>query len=604
MIKKEIKLENPSPQAGEAKQHQQTRRPQRKHYPHHNHPKIEEPINSEMLKVIPLAGLGEVGRNMMLLEYKDSILIIDVGFRMPEENMPGIDYIIPDISYLLKDNKYKNIVGIVITHGHYDHIGAIPYVTHRIGNPPIYASPLARGIIIKRQEEFTTLPKLDINEIKDGSNIKLGPFEVEFFRQNHNIPDNMGLFIKTPVGNVVHTSDFKFDNFPVNEEPTNFEKLKAIGKRGILLLMSDSTGAEEEGHSLSEKEIFANMEKIFEAAKGRIIMATFSSLVNRVQQAITLSEKYGRKVGFIGHSMRSNVEITKKLGYLKSQKGTLLKKVADANKFPDKNVTILCTGAQGEENAGLMKVTTGEHPSICIKPGDTIVFSSSVIPGNERTVQMLKDDLLRQKAKVFHYKMMDIHAGGHAQREELKEMIRMMNPKFFMPVHGQFSMLYANAHMAEDECGFKEENVILTDNGKIIDISPEKAIIEKKEVPSEYIMVDGLGIGDVGEIVLRDRQMLAEDGIFVIIAVVNRKTGKVQDSPDIISRGFIYLRESKDLLYQTRKKIILTIEKATASGQVVNWTYIKDNVRNTLSDFLFEKTKRRPMVLPVIIEVG
>ncbi|MDD5098263.1 MAG: ribonuclease J [Candidatus Pacebacteria bacterium] len=602
MIKKEIKLENTSPRNDQ--KHHHSGRPQRKHYPHHHHPKTEEPINSDMLKVIPLAGLGEVGRNMMLLEYKDSILIIDVGFRMPEENMPGIDYIIPDISYLLKDNKYKNIVGVVITHGHYDHIGAIPYIMHRIGNPPIYASPLSRGIIIKRQEEFTTLPKLDINEVKDGSNIKLGPFEVEFFRQNHNIPDNMGLFIKTPVGNVVHTSDFKFDNFPVNEEPTNFEKLKAIGKRGILLLLSDSTGAEEEGHSLSEKEIFANMEKIFEAAKGRIIIATFSSLVNRVQQAITLSEKYGRKVGFIGHSMKSNVEITKKLGYLKSQKGTLLKKVADANKYPDKNITILCTGAQGEESAGLMKVTTGEHPSICIKPGDTIVFSSSVIPGNERTVQMLKDDLLRQKAKVFHYKMMDIHAGGHAQREELKEMIGMMNPKFFMPVHGQFSMLYANAQMAQDECGFKEENVILTDNGKIIDISPEKAFIEKREIPSEYIMVDGLGIGDVGEIVLRDRQMLAEDGIFVIIAVVNRKTGKVQDSPDIISRGFIYLRESKDLLYQTRKKIIQTIEKATASGQVVNWTYVKDNVRNTLGDFLFEKTKRRPMVLPVIIEVG
>lgn len=600
MEKKEIKL-NSLP---EKKPHQGRQQQRRQHFPHRQHKTTAEANNPEALKIIPLAGLGEVGRNMMLLEYKDSILVIDVGFRMPEENMPGIDYIIPDISYLLKDNKYKNIVGVMITHGHYDHIGAVPYVMHRIGNPPIYAAPLAKGIIIKRQEEFPELPKLDINEIKDGSIVKVGPFEVEFFRQNHNIPDNMGLFIKTPVGNVVHTSDFKFDNFPVNEEPTNFKKLEEIGKRGITLLLSDSTGAEEEGHSFSEKQIFENVEKIFEGAKGRIIIATFSSLINRVQQAITLSEKYGRKVGFIGYGMKSNVEITKKLGYLKSQKGTLLKKVADANKFPDKNVTILCTGAQGEENAGLMKIVSGEHQSISIKPGDTIVFSSSVIPGNERSVQMLKDDLLRQKAKVFHYKMMDIHAGGHAQREELKEMIGMMKPKYFMPVHGQFSMLYANAQMAQEECGFKEENVILADNGKIIDITPEKAFIEKKEVPSEYIMVDGLGIGDVGEIVLRDRQMLAEDGIFVIIAVVNRKTGKVQDSPDIISRGFVYLRESKDLLYQTRKKIIQTIEKATASGQVVNWTYIKDSVRNTLGDFLFEKTKRRPMVLPVIIEVG
>jgi ribonuclease J len=581
----------------------------RKQY-HHKKPVIKKDYikqaqpNDESVRLIPLGGLGEVGRNMMVLEYKESILIIDAGFRMPEEDMPGIDYIIPDISYLLENNRYKKVEGIVITHGHYDHIGAIPYVAHRIGNPPIYASPLARGIIMKRQEEFADHPPLDLNEIKDGSKVKLGEFEVEFFRQNHNIPDNMGLFIKTPVGNFVHTSDFKFDDFPVNEEPTNFKKLEEMGKRGITLLMSDSTGAEEEGHSLSEKEIFENMNKIFESAKGRIIMATFSSLVNRVQQAITISEKHGRKVGFIGHSMKSNVEICKKLGYLKSQKGTILKKVADVNELPDKNVVIICTGAQGEENAGLMKIVTGEHPSIAIKPGDTMIFSSSVIPGNERTVQMLKDDLMRQKANVYHYKMMDIHAGGHAKRDELKQMIKLMNPKFFMPVHGQFSMLFANSNLAQTECGFKEENVILADNGQIINVSKDKAYIEKRVVPSEYVMVDGLGVGDVGEIVLRDRQALAKDGIFVIIAVVNRKTGKVQDSPDIISRGFVYLRESKDLLYQTRKKIVQTIEKATGSGQVVNWTYIKDNVRNTLGDFLFQKTKRRPMVLPVIIEVG
>ncbi|MDD5568884.1 MAG: ribonuclease J [Candidatus Pacebacteria bacterium] len=582
------------------------RRAPKKYVPRYQ-PVAEQSVRSsshpdDLLKIIPLGGLGEVGRNMMLLEYKKSILIIDVGFRMPEEDMPGIDYIIPDISYLLKDAKYKNIVGVVFTHGHYDHIGAVPYVINRIGNPPMFASPLARGIMIKRQEEFPEHPKLNITEVKDGSKIKLGPFEVEFFRLNHNIPDNLGMLIKTPVGNLVHTSDFKFDNFPVNDLPTDFNKLAKIASNGITLLMSDSTGAEEEGHSLSEKQIFENMENIFENAKGRIIISTFSSLINRIQQAITLSEKYGRRVGFIGHSMKTNVELTKKLGYLKSEKGTILKKVADANNMPDKKITILCTGAQGEESAGLMKIVTKQHPSITIKPGDTIVFSSSVIPGNERTVQMIKDDLIRQKANVFHYKMMDIHAGGHAQKEELKEMIMLMKPKFFLPIHGQFSMLFANSKLAQ-ECGIPEENVILTDNGAIIDVAPNKITIEKKEVPSEYIMVDGLGIGDVGEVVLRDRQMLAQDGIFVVIAVVNRKTGKVQESPDIISRGFVYLRESKDLLYQTRKKVIQTIEKATASGQVINWTYIKDNVKNTLGDFLFQKTKRRPMVLPVIIEV-
>lgn len=555
------------------------------------------------LKVIPLGGLGEVGRNMMLLEYKDSILIIDMGFRMPEETMPGIDYIIPDISYLLENKRYKNVVGVVITHGHYDHIGAVPYVWNRIGNPPIYAAPLAKGITMKRQDEFKDQPKLDINEVKDGSKIKLGVYEIEFFRQNHSIPDNMGLLIKTPVGNIVHTSDFKFDDFPVNEQPTDFKKLERIAKDGIHLLMCDSTGAEEPGHSLSEKDIYENMDKIFAGAKGRIIMATFSSLINRIQQAVTLSEKYNRKVGFIGHSMRSNVEVTKKLGYLKSQKGTLLKKVAEVNNLPDNQVAILCTGAQGEENAGLMKIATGEHQSISIKPGDTIVFSSSVIPGNERSVQMLKDDFIRQKANVFHYKMMDIHAGGHAQRDEIKQMIDIMKPKFFMPVHGQYSMLFANARLAEDECGYKEEQTILADNGNIINITKDKAFIDKKSVSAEYIMVDGLGIGDVGEVVLRDRQMLAKDGIFVIIAVVNRKTGKVQESPDVISRGFVYLKESKDLLYQARKKVIATIEKSTTSGQVTNWTYVKDNVRNNLGDFLFQKTERRPMVLPVIIEV-
>ncbi|HQB18486.1 MAG TPA: ribonuclease J [Candidatus Pacearchaeota archaeon] len=557
----------------------------------------------DTLRLIPLGGLGEVGRNMTLLEYKNSILIIDMGFRMPEETMPGIDYIIPDISYLLENKRYKNVVGVVITHGHYDHIGAIPYIWNRIGNPPIYAAPLTKGIILKRQDEFKDQPKLDVNEVKDGSKIKLGVFEVEFFKQNHSIPDNMGLLIKTPVGNIVHTSDFKFDNFPVNEKPTDFKKLESIAENGIHLLMCDSTGAEEPGHSLSEKDIFENMDKIFAGAKGRIIIATFSSLINRIQQAVTLSEKYNRKVGFIGHSMKSNVEVTKKLGYLKSQKGTLLKKVAEVNDLPDNQVTILCTGAQGEENAGLMKIATGEHQSIKIKPGDTIVFSSSVIPGNERSVQILKDDFIRQKANVFHYKMMDIHAGGHAQRDEIKEMVRIMKPKFFMPIHGQFSMLFANARLVEDECGYKENQTILADNGNIIDITKDKVFIDNKSVSAEYIMVDGLGIGDVGEVVLRDRQMLAKDGIFVIIAVVNRKTGKVQESPDIISRGFVYLKESKDLLYQARKKVIATIEKSTTSGQVTNWTYIKDAIRNNLSDFLFQKTQRRPMILPVIIEV-
>lgn len=556
----------------------------------------------ENLRIVPLGGLGEVGRNMTMVEYGNSAVIMDMGFRMPEEDMPGVDYIIPNISYL--QNYKKNILGVLFTHGHYDHIGAIPYLIYRFPfyKYPFFASGLTKAIIQKRQEEFPSQPKLDIEKVKDGSKIKLGPFKIEFFRQNHNIPDNLGIFINTPVGNIVNTSDFKFDQHPVNEPPTDFARLKEIGDRGILLLMSDSTGAEEEGHSLSEESIFQNLEKIFQQSKGRIIAATFSSLLNRIQHLIFLSEKYHRKVVTIGHSMKFNIEVAKRLGYLKTEKETILKKPSQINQLPDSQVTVMCTGAQGEERAGLMKIATKEHPFIGIKPQDTVIFSSSVIPGNERTVQMLKDDLLRQGADVFHYKMMDIHAGGHAQREELKQMIEIMRPKFFLPIHGQYSMLAANKKLAES-CGIPAQNVPVAENGQVINLTKDAIFIEKEEVPSGYVMVDGLGIGDVEEVVLRDRQMLSSDGIFVIIAVVSRKTGKVQGSPDIISRGFVYLKESKELLHQTRQKVVETVERATASGGVVNWTYVKDNLRNNLGDFLFQKTQRRPMVLPVIIEV-
>jgi ribonuclease J len=537
----------------------------------------------------------------MIIEYQGKILVIDVGFRMPEEDMPGIDFIVPNIGYL--KGRVKDIVGVVITHGHYDHIGAIPYLLPKLWHPHLefYASALARGIILKRQEEFPGQPPLRINEVKDGSVVKLGPFEVEFFKQNHNIPDNLGMVIKTPVGNIIDTSDFKFDESPVNDKPTNFEKLKSIGKRGILLLMSDSTGAEEENHSLSEKTIEKNLEEILKKSPGRIIAATFSSLINRIQQIITLSEKYGRKVVIEGHSMKSNVEICKVLGYMKTKKGTLIKSNEISN-YPDSKITIICTGAQGEESAALMRIATGEHRTIHLKKGDNVILSSSVIPGNERTVQVLKDGILRQGVKVFHYKMMDIHAGGHGQEEELKEMIKMMNPQYFLPIHGQYSMLVAHGELAKMS-GIPEKNVIIGENGQIINLNNKGYTIEKGKVPSNYVMVDGLGIGDVGEVVLRDRQMLAQDGMFVIVAAIDRQTGKVKGSPDIISRGFVYLRESKDLLKETRKRVIGIINQASGSNGVVNFTYLKDEIKNKIGQFLFYKTQRRPIVIPVILEV-
>jgi len=551
------------------------------------------------LRVIPLGGLGEVGRNMMCLEYGGAILIIDVGFRMPEEDMPGIDYIIPNIAYL--KGKERNIAGAVFTHGHYDHIAAIPHIINKIGNPPLFASGLTKGIILKRQEDFPNQPKLNITQVKDGSKVTLGPFQVEFFKQNHNIFDNLGLFIKTPVGNIVHTSDFKFDLTPVYDLPTNFQKLKDMGRRDILLLMSDSTDAEYEGHSLSEKTIMENLEEIFKESRGRIIAATFGSLINRIQQLIALSEKYGRRVAVDGYSMRTNVEICKKLGYIKSQKGTLIK-VNQIHNYPDSKITLICTGAQGEGQAVLMRIITREHKFVRLKKDDTVIFSSSVIPGNERTVQFLKDELYREGVNVFHYKMMDIHAGGHGKQEELAEMIRIMKPRFFMPIHGQYSMLFNHAKLALSQ-GIPERNIVMAENGQIINLTPRKIFVEKKTVESSYVMVDGLGVGDVGEIVLRDRQTLAKDGMFVIITIIDRNTGKVKGSPDIISRGFVYLRESRQLLQDTRKKVIEVVNRSAGSGGAVNWSYVKDNVRNNIGDFLYTKTQRRPMILPVVIEV-
>jgi len=552
------------------------------------------------LKIVPLGGLGEVGRNMMCLETQGKILIIDMGFRMPEEDMPGIDFIIPNIAYL--KGKEKSIVGAVFTHGHYDHIAALPYLIDRLGAKlPLFAGGLTMAIILRRQEDFPHLPKLNITQVEDGDVIKLEPFTVEFFRQNHNIFDSLGLFISTPVGNIIHTSDFKFDETPIFDLPTNFEKLKALGKREVLLLMSDSTGAEQQSHSLSEKVIMENLEEIFKISKGRIIAATFSSLIGRIQELVALSEKYGRKVAVDGYSMKTNVEICKKLGYIKSEKGTLIT-VDKIQDYPDSKVTLICTGAQGEGQAVLMRIANREHRFVRLKKDDTVIFSSSVVPGNERTVQFMKDQLYRNEVKVFHYKMMDIHAGGHAQREELKSLMEMIKPKFFMPIHGQYSMLVNHAELAI-EAGIPGKNIVVAENGQIINLSEDKILLDRKIIESSYVMVDGLGVGDVGEVVLRDRQTLSKDGMFVIIVVIDRQTGKVKGSPDIISRGFVYLRESKELLRDTRRKVIEIVEKSTGAGGAVNWVYVKDGIRNKVGDFLYMKTQRRPMILPVVIEV-
>ncbi|MDD5589644.1 MAG: ribonuclease J [Candidatus Portnoybacteria bacterium] len=578
-------------------------RPQPRRRQPRNQTRLRQPkqtIIKDTLKIIPLGGLDEIGRNMTVIEYKDDIVIVDMGLQFPEEGMPGIDYIIPNISYL--KGKEKNIRGVLITHGHYDHIGAIPHLMPKLGNPPIFTAALTRGIILKRQDDFPDAPKLEIHTVTKNDKIKLGDFEVEFFHVNHNIPDGLGLFIKTPTGSIVHTGDFKFDHSPVGDEPADISAIANIGSQNVLCLMSDSCNAEAPGYTISEKNIQENLEGIFKSAPGRIIVATFASLLTRVQQIITLSEKYGRKVAIDGYGMRMNVEIAKELGYLKIEKGTLIQP-KEINNYPENRVLLMCTGAQGEGNAVLMRIANREHQSIEIQRGDSIVFSSSVVPGNERTVQSLKDILVKQGAKIYHSPFMDIHASGHGQQEDLKMMINLIKPKFFIPVHGNYYMLQLHAELAES-VGIPHENIVVAGNGKIIHLTKDKIWMDKTErALTSYVMVDGLGVGDVGQIVLRDRQAMAKDGMFVIIVTIDSQNGKVKNSPDIISRGFIYMRESKELLYEVREKVKSIVHSATGDQGPINETYIKENIRDKIGQFLYNKTQRRPMVLPVVIEV-
>ncbi|MFA5129090.1 MAG: ribonuclease J [Patescibacteria group bacterium] len=556
------------------------------------------------LKVIVLGGLEEVGRNMTLLEYENDIILIDMGLQFPEEDMPGIDYIIPNISYL--KGKEKNIRGIIITHGHYDHIGGIPHLVPRLGNPTIYGTQLTLAIIKKRQEDYKSA-KLNLAVVKTEDVITLGKFKLEFIHVNHNIPDSVAVVVHTPVGTVVHTGDWKFDYTPVDERPADFAKIAEVGRQGVLALMSDSTNAPEEGHQISEHEIGKNLKTLIEKAPGRIIIGTFSSLLSRVEQIIRIAEEMGKKVAVDGFSMKTNVEIMRMLGYLKVRQGTLID-IADVHNFPQEKIIIVCTGAQGEERAVLMRIANEEHRFVRIEPKDTVVFSSSVVPGNERTIQRLKDTLYRKGADVVHYKMMDIHAGGHAKAEDIKLMVRLVNPKYFIPIEGSHSHLRLNAKVAES-IGFDPKNIFVADNGQVMEFQAASkdsygatGRLTPQHVPSDYVMVDGLGVGDVSQVVLRDRKMMAEDGMIVIITTIDAKTGYLIGSPDIISRGFVYMRESKELIEQVRAKVKKLISDRDPKSAADN-VFIKNKIRDNIGQFLFTKTERRPMVLPVIIEV-
>jgi len=557
------------------------------------------------LKIIPLGGVEETGgKNCMVIEYKNDILVIDMGHQFPDETMPGVDYVIPDVTYL-EQNKSK-IRGLLITHGHLDHIGAIPYIYERIGSPVIYGSPLSLGIIKSKLEEFGLDRAAKLSPIKAGEDVlQLGVFKVHSFKLTHSIPQAMGYHIETPEGAIVNTGDFKFDHTPADKKPVDFSALAQIGTTHPLVMLSESTNIDKPGVSISEREIENSLLSIMENAQNRIIVATFSTLISRVQQILNIAKKLDRKVCFVGRSMITTAEIAISLEALVLPKDTMID-VKDLNKYPDNKVVIVCTGSQGEDNAALARIATGEHRQVKLKRGDLVILSSSPIPGNERAVSSLMDNLFRAGAQVIYQKLMDVHTSGHANQEDLKLMLALIKPKYLIPVHGERHKLMLHCRIAQDMGIVDEAHCLVGDDGQVIEFSGGKGEVTNKRVPASYVMVDGLGVGDVGNIVLRDRKAMAQDGIFVVIVTVDHKNGQIVTSPDIISRGFIYMRESEDLVHKARaevKKIFMKYSAAKDKEMKPDFANTKQKLRDELGEFLFKETERRPMVIPVVIEV-
>jgi len=555
----------------------------------------------ENLRIIPLGGQEEVGRNMTVFEYGNDIVILDMGIQFPEEDMPGIDYIIPNISYL--KGKEKNIRGVILSHGHLDHIGAAPILLPKLGYPKIIGRDLTLALVKKRMEDYEpnsaeNLKTIHVKSVDE--RINLGKFRIGFFNVEHSIMDAVGVIINTPQGTIVHPGDWMMDKNPVDQKPITYNHLSKLPGPKILMLESLGSTDTQPTH-VSEKEMYANLEKLISETAGKVIIGTFSSQIRRIAHIIAYAKRIGKKVALDGYSMKSNVEIAKKLDYIKVGKEALIH-INDVHKYPENKLVIICTGAQGEGNAVLSRIISDEHKFIKIRKNDTIIFSSSVIPGNERTIQRLKDNLYRKCDNVIHSDIMDVHTSGHSNATDIKEIIKQIRPDFFLPVYANHYFLKEAAKLAV-ETGVSKEKIFVLDNGSIIEFYNGNVSVLNKKVETGYVFVDGLGIGDVGEVVLRDRQMLARDGMFVIVAVVDHQTGKVKGSPDIISRGFVYLRESKQLLKETRKKVIEIVDKAAGTGGAVNWSYIKDEIRNKIGGFFYTKTQRRPMILPVVIEV-
>ncbi len=564
-----------------------------------NHPKSPE-TDKLRLRVIPLGGVEEIGKNMTVFEYGQDIFIVDMGFMFPDEAMLGIDYVIPDVSYL--EDKKDRIRGVVITHGHLDHTGAIPYLIGKVGFPPIYTSPLTAKLVEKRLEEFGLLGKVPVNVVQIAKDVlQFGVFRVETFRLAHSIPDAMGLAIYTPEGMLMYCTDWKLDHTPADGRPTDLRRIAQLSAEQPLALFSESTNIDKQGHSISEKEIEKNLIDIFENhTSGRIITAMFASLISRIQQILNASHKTGRKVALVGRSMIANVEAAVSIEAIKLPPDTLID-IRDIGKYPDEKVCIISTGAQGEEMSGLYRISTGEHRQIRIKKGDVVVLAASPIPGNEKSVSSVMDNLLRQGAKVIYNKTIDIYSSGHAYQEDLKLMFSLVQPKHLIPLHGERHRLVLHGQMAQS-LGMPAENVLIADNGQIIEFSEGKGVVTETRVPAGYVMVDGLGIGDVGNIVLRDRRVMAEDGIFVVIITLDHATGKMVTSPDIISRGFIYMRDNEELVHAARAEVKKHFARHTETRSL-DPSFFKNDIRDRLGEFLYLKTQRKPMVVPVVIEV-
>lgn len=548
------------------------------------------------LKIIPLGGLGEIGKNITLLEYGDDIFVVDCGLAFPEDDMLGIDLVIPDVSYLIK-NKEK-VKGIVLTHGHEDHIGALPYVLKEI-NVPIYGTKLTLGLLEQKLEEHGILSEVELKVVKQSDVVQLGSFKVEFIRSTHSIADSVALAIFTPVGIIVHTSDFKIDYTPIEGEPMDLPRLAELGKKGVLLLMCDSTNVEREGYTMSEKTVGDTFEDIFMNAKNRILVATFASNVHRVQQVINSAVKFGRKVAICGRSMVNVVNVSMNLGYMTIPEGVLVD-IDQINKYPCEKIVIITTGSQGEPMSALSRMAAGEHKKVEIVPGDLVIISASPIPGNEKFVSRVINELFKKDAEVIYESWADIHVSGHACKEELKLIQRLIKPKFFMPVHGEYRHLKQHANLV-NELGMPMEDIFIMDIGRVLELTEDSARMNGS-VTSGRVLVDGLGVGDVGNIVLRDRKHLSQDGLIVVVVTIDGGSGVVVAGPDIISRGFVYVRESEDLMEQIKEVSRVAIQKCEEKKKN-DWAAKKGIIRDALRDYLYEKTKRRPMILPIIVEV-